>query len=588
VNENPKLSAIKYAHQSAFHGPIAIGVQTSGWDDQYSVAPMTIIRRQLQLVGSVDAASKSGRFDLRQYFYITHIPLLILVAITTFFYFDFTAEDAYITYRYSENLVNTGSLVYNAGEPINAMTSPLHAVLSAALFYVTGQTVLSNKIVALLLLLSSAFLVWHKFRGYPEWQLLALILVLTPPAILLWTFGGLETPILLFLATIAVLIADRKPPTSVSLFSLITFLAGLAFLTRYDSVLFFAPVVLHAASKTRAVRSIAVALVVGAMLPLAWLALSVVYYGDLLPTSFYVKTPNGNWGNLALNGIYIGSYLLFVGIIPVLVLAFALLRSRASALPVLYGHFKSWWWMYVGLFLELLYGLTMATHHMMFSFRFFVPYLPSAALVVVDLVRRASETREVNRSALRSAGLITVFLLLLTLFQIYQIAYTYDHSVNGIALVGEYRSLGIRDYRKFIHILQQEAIDIEEHWDVALGNRDRHPRILTYAAGMLPYTFRASYIYEKLVSYRHCFERHNQGLFADYLHILAPRQGTIEQQLPKPEAQYTLISSYQMSFDGSPQEFLVFYNPNPQDHNLTATISEPCQQEEQDALLSLP
>jgi hypothetical protein len=95
---------------------------------------------------------------------------------------------------------------------------------------------------------------------------------------------------------------------------------------------------------------------------------------------------------------------------------------------------------------------------------------------------------------------------------------------------------------------------------------------------MLPYTFRESYIYEKLVSYRHCQERYQQGLYADYIHILAPRQGQVSKQLPKPEDSYFLVSSYEMFFDGSMQNFLVYYNPKPEDHNLSAGIFEPCLQ----------
>jgi hypothetical protein len=352
--------------------------------------------------------------------------------------------------------------------------------------------------------------------------------------------------------------------------------------------LFFLPVVLYAASKAQAIKPVVIAFVGAAILPLAWFVTSIAYYGDLLPTSFYVKTPDGSFGNIAVNGIYEASYLLFVGVIPALVLAFVLFQSKDKIIHFLFGHFKTLWWLYSGLILELLYGLTIATHHMMFSFRFFVPYLPSTAIIVVDLVRRASETRELNKPPLRMAVLLPGFIVCLVLFQIYQIAYTYDHSVNGLSLVGEYRSLGVRDYRKFMQILKQEALDTEKHWDVTLGKKDQRPRIITYAAGMLPYTYRDSYIYEKLVSYRHCFERHNQGLYADYLHILAPRQGTIDEQLPNPEDQYTLISSYQMSFDGSQQDFLVFYNPKPRDQNLTATINGPCQQTEQDTLSSLP
>src|SRR4030065_2336456 len=126
-----------------------------------------------------------------------------------------------------------GSLVFNEGEPINAMTSPVHAIISAVLFFVTGNTVLSNKILALTLLLISALIVWYRFKSHPQWQSLAVVLVIMPPSVLLWTFGGLETPILLFLVTMTVFLVDRNPYFSLKLLCIIFILAGLAFLTRY-------------------------------------------------------------------------------------------------------------------------------------------------------------------------------------------------------------------------------------------------------------------------------------------------------------------------------------------------------------------
>jgi arabinofuranosyltransferase len=516
---------------------------------------------------------------MRKFYYYLHVLILIIIGISAVFYFNFTAEDAYITYRYAENWVNIGSLVYNEGEPINAMTSPLHAVLSAALFFVTGNIVLSNKIFAFVLLLISALFVWHQYREDLHLQVLALILLI-PPSVLLWTFGGLETPILLFLATITVILALRQPPFGLNLLCVIFLLAGLAFLTRYDSILFFLPVILYVASKAWSIKHVVIALAGAAILPLAWLFVSIYYYGDLLPTSFYVKTPKGNLGDLIFNGRYIASYLLYIGIIPVIALVFALLVPKHRTIEVLDRHFKSSWWLYLGLLLEILYGLTMATHHMMFSFRFFVPYIPSAVILIVDLIRCTSETREVDFSTGKPAYLFTGFLLCLMLFQLYQNVYTYNHSVNGISSIGEYRALGIRDYARFMQILKQEALDIEKHWEMISGDSGRHPRIITYAAGMLPYSYRESYIYEKLVSYRHCHERYRQGLYADYIHILAPRQGPVDQQLPKPEDSYDLVSSYETFFDGSMQKFLVYYNPKPEDHNLSVRIFEPCLQGE--------
>ena len=514
---------------------------------------------------------------MRKFYYSAQIPILLIFIVSAIFFFNFTAEDSYITYRYAENFVNTGSLVFNEGEPINAMTSPFHALLSAALFYATGNIVLSNKILALLLLLLSAILIWHRFRNHPQWQVLALILVLMPPSVLLWTFGGLETLILLFLATVTVLLVEQRPTFKLNLLCLTFFLAGLAFLTRYDSILFFLPVTLYAASKKQSFKHVVIAIVGAAILPLAWFAISIYYYGDPLPTSFYVKTPIGSLGGLIFNGAYIASYLLYVGIIPAIVFGFILLIPKHRTIDVLFRHLKGMWWLYVGLSLELIYGLTMATHHMMFSFRFFVPYIPSTVILVVDLLRRASETSELDLSKGRPAYLFTGFLLCLTLFQLYQNTYTYNFSVNGISMVGEYRSLAMRDYVKFMQVLKQEALDIEKHWEMTNGDNVQQPRILTYAAGMLPYTYRESYIYEKLVSYRHCHERYRQGLHADYIHIIAPRQGQVNEQLPNPEESYNLVSSYEMFFDGSMQKFLVYYNPQPEAHNLTARIYDPCE-----------
>lgn len=515
---------------------------------------------------------------MQKFYSNAQLPLLIIVVISMIAYFNFTAEDAYITYRYAENFVNTGALVYNEGEPINAMTSPLHALLSAALFYVTGNTVLSNKIVGVILLFLAAALVWYRFRNRPQWQLLALILALMPPAVLVWTFGGLETPILLFLVTLAVFLAERTPPISLKQLCLIFLLAGLAFLTRYDSILFFLPLLAHVAWQAHSIRRLAIALIGLVILPLSWMAISILYYGDPLPTSFYVKTPVGSVGNLIFNGIYIISNLLFVGIIPVLVLALIQLRPKPSALQPFYSHVKSRWWLYLGIALELLYGLTMATHHMMFSLRFFVPYLFAAAILVVDLLSHVFDSNQVALFRGRNAALFTGFLLCLALFQLYQTVYTYRYSVNGLSWVGEYRELGVGDYVRFMQMLKQEAIDIEQHWAETNGEPNRRPRIITYAAGILPYTFRESYIYEKLVSYRHCFERHNQALFADYIHIVVPRHGSLDQQLPMPEENYSLVSSYEMFFDGSQQQFLVYYNPEPEAHNLTARIYDPCRQ----------
>jgi len=218
----------------------------------------------------------------------------------------------------------------------------------------------------------------------------------------------------------------------------------------------------------------------------------------------------------------------------------------------------------------------MATHHMMFSFRSFVPYLPAVGIVVLDLMQAAARVPGARLSPDWRLRLVATLSVCLAGFQLFQIQYTFNRSVNGISTTGEYRSLSARDYAKYMQILERQAVDVERHWETMEDVENRLPRILTFAGGMLPYTFRDSYIYEQLVSYRHCFTRHEQALYADYVHILAPRHGTVDEQLPKPEGHYQLVSAYEMVFDGSSQKFLVYYDPDPADHNLTAGINDPC------------
>lgn len=502
-----------------------------------------------------------------------YLPILIIFGIAAVFYFKFTAEDAYITVRYGENLIETGAPVYNIGEQINVTTSPLHVLISAFLFKITAATVLSNKILSFILLIISTLLVWFQFKKHSKLQVIAVSLLLLPPCFLLWAFGGLETLLLLFLITLITTILYKGTPYSVIQLCLVFFLAGLIFVTRYDAVLFLAPLVLYASMKSRSLKNISLALTIGAILPVLWILFSLTYYGSIFPTSFFVKTPEVSIFNVGKNGLYISFYLFFTGLIPCLILYALLIRNKINIFSALSRHMTRLWWLYSAVLLELTYGLTMATHHMMFSFRFFVPYIPAAVILVMDLF---GQTDEIDFNSRKSTQAIFGFLVFLVLFQMIQIIYTYKHSLNGLSPVGEYNSLSLHDYSTdFLPTLKKQSEDIKRHWDGIKLEKNRPPRISTFAGGLLPYSYREAYIYEILVSYRHgpsC----EVDLSADYIHILAPRHGKVSQQLPLPEEDYSLISDYELVFDGIVERFLVYYNPTPESHRLGKNIHEEC------------
>jgi hypothetical protein len=509
--------------------------------------------------------------------YYLYVPIFTLFSASVLYFFKFTAEDAYITYRYAENLVNVGALTFNEGEPINALTSPLHALWSSALFYITGHTVLANKVVGLFFLIGSAFLAWRRFKGVPELQMLVLSLVLLPSSVVLWSVGGLETPLLLFLATYLVLMVDRESDSrfSLQLLCLVTVIAGLGFLARYDSALFFAPIVIHVLTRGRSPGHVIMALAAGALLPSLWLAISASYYGDLLPTSYFEKTPYLGVYSSFRNGMYIGVYLCMCGLIPAAILALALRRTERGALRTLSQDAMARWWLYTGVLCQILYGLTMATKHMMFSFRYFVPFIPAAALVVAGILRSASPaTGDGSSYSRRGTAMFHGVLLCLFLFYGFQIAYTYNSSIN---VFGEYRKTGVKEYGAFIDTLRKQSEATEAHWEDSGADGSRLPRVHTFAAGVLPYGFRNSYVYSSLLSYRHGDNKVDDVELkrsADYIHILAPRHGAAGQQLPLPLENYSLVSHYVLGFDGHDENLLVYYNPDPEPHKLSARIGE--------------
>ena len=101
------------------------------------------------------------------------------------------------------------------------------------------------------------------------------------------------------------------------------------------------------------------------------------------------------------------------------------------------------------------------------------------------------------------------------------------------------------------------------------------PRIHTYAAGVLPWRLRDAYIYSSLVAFRHgdaAIAPEDLKRSAHYVHILAPRHGSVEEQLPLPIETYELVSRRQLSFDGQEEEFLIFFNPAPDPHRLSPTL----------------
>ncbi|MEO1163568.1 MAG: hypothetical protein AAFV98_07295 [Chloroflexota bacterium] len=494
----------------------------------------------------------------------------IIAIITLLFFFHFTVDDAYIVGRYAENLAMGNGLVFNIGEPVSALTSPLHALLATGLFIVTGSSVGVWKIVSLCLVIISLLALVRRLWKYPIALIIFVPITFTAAPIWMWSIGGLETGLLLFIVTMMGLVVDGLQKNPVRNFWLLCILAGTAVITRYDAVLFAAPVVIAAAWQVRDLKLILPAYIAGGLITLSWLVFAYTYYGDILPVSFYVKSPTADPIILFVNAFYIIIFLILIPVIPYLLLANVLRRAHRDV-PKEYtaSHWQDnivWYGVILGLSLKLLYGLTMATTtHMMFSMRFFVPYIPLLAWLVSMYIVRF--TNVLNQSS-EQRNFLYFVLAIMWCLPIANSIYTYTTSLNGMNM-GEYTDQGLGEYTLILtDTFDRQADIIAEHWENLEDTPDRLVRINTYVAGLLPYNLRDSYIIEALVSYRHA----DCGLpreTADYISVMASFLDT-----PIPDHFILLdeiIFPANRALDSS-----LYYNPSPLPNNMPPRITDDC------------
>jgi hypothetical protein len=215
--------------------------------------------------------------------------LLYLALTTALIYLAFAHwvyDDPFITYSYAQNLVAGNGLVYNPGERILSTTTPLFALLLAALAPLWSDLPhLANLIGAFSLALGAYFIfdlgnTWK--QPWVGWA--ALILYPTFP--LLATTISSETPLYLAFCLGAFAFYAR------SNYKLTAVMAALALLARPDGLL--VAVILAVDYLIRLRRPIpwmAVAIYIGISLP--WFVFAWFYYGSPLPVTLAAKQHQG-------------------------------------------------------------------------------------------------------------------------------------------------------------------------------------------------------------------------------------------------------------------------------------------------------
>ena len=505
-----------------------------------------------------------GTVVLSLWIYLFWIVLVILSL------WGFTADDSFIVYRYAENLAFGNGLTYNADEFISALTSPLHAFICALLTLAPCSLIVSNKLLAILALAGSLGWACLRLNYGPFRSSLVIGIVVSSPLVLFWTVGGLETAYLLALLVILYVQFDRfrdDPSGWTGLWLSIT--VGCCFLTRFDSILLVGPVLVHSAFRLYHYRGLTTIGFIGLLFPAAllagsWMTFSLFYYHDIFPTSYYSKGLLFSWYGVAINSLYILQFLILSGM-PI-VLFVLLVRIRLQRVSTRKDVALAWGRRHtgilVGLLLSLLYATGMVTTHMMFSYRFLIPFLPILLFLALDLWRDLPSPAESPFG--RPFATATLSILAFHGILLFSLLTT---SLN-IGVVGEYRAVNLGEYKEFTRLLEQQATCIRDHWSQQDSSTDR-PVVYVYAAGTPGYFMpKFKIVDSSIISYRHYFRGGSSGVSrsADYLFVTS-RHGRVDRQLGGglTGLQRLPTADRSIQFDGRVEHFAVYFNPTPID-----------------------
>jgi hypothetical protein len=196
-------------------------------------------------------------------------------------------DDAYITYRYAQNLLEGRGFVYNPGEQVLGTTTPLYTSLLAGLAFIFGWRDFPalSSIVNALAGAVSVLILYHLGRSFSGTRAVggavALLWAVAPYGIT-FTVGGMETEL-----TIALLLGASYAHLN-GYDRVMAALSALAFLARPDTVLLSGILWLDLILTRRRIpwREAGIALVFLA----PWLIFGVLYFGSPFPHSIAAKS----------------------------------------------------------------------------------------------------------------------------------------------------------------------------------------------------------------------------------------------------------------------------------------------------------
>ena len=244
------------------------------------------------------------------------LSILILIAQGLIFKWE-PIDDAYITFRYAQNLAEGHGLVFNLGHRVEGYTNFLWTVILAAVAWFKLDVPQVSKWLGVFFASVGLVLTWRlalcvvQERNWPK------SLVSAPPIILAfypgwsyWAFSGMEGPLLTCLV-LAFFLVGCKPTASIGMLFVAGGLGFLAAMTRWEAMLLWpVAVMFHLCDSSKTIpQRLKRSLILAAVL-LTGFGIYFVsrfsYYGELMPNTYWAKMGGTLINRLVTGTVYTG------------------------------------------------------------------------------------------------------------------------------------------------------------------------------------------------------------------------------------------------------------------------------------------
>ncbi len=386
----------------------------------------------------------------------TFAVILAALAIVTFHqlvFFNWTSDDAFISYRYVENLISGKGLVFNTGENVEGYSNFLWVMILSFLKFLGISPLWASKIISYIASLLLVILVYRTAlaTGLDNFTSgLCSLTVSFSTSIAYYSMSGLESVFYTFLLLTAVYLNGtyEDKPVPKNLMALYGVLLAAA-LTRPEGILFLIlSSIYHLLKKSIAKKGVALKIILKVQLLAGsiyclFLIFRYFYYGKILPNTFYAKpigtfVENGNnafFSNFS-NAFLSGSFLL----VPLLLFLTRKKVIKRYVFPLLFCGGQIIFMIYAG-------------DWMAFG-RFFLPILPIVIILSASLNQEILSRKNnihYNKSVIFPSLIILILLIAGNTYQTYFVLvhknrYPY-HIMNSSSLIDLGKKLK-HDYTK--------------------------------------------------------------------------------------------------------------------------------------------